>query len=105
MDPDDDVLRWAGRAAGELADAAVRVGLLAAAVADDWLDETGRAWVERIEGLRRDLDGAADDAADLGALWAAAARAAAGRGSPQLGGTEGARVDDTPGMRIAELLD
>ncbi len=121
MSPDGEaLLTWCVRAGTELADVTVRTGLLAGAVAADWLDDHGRDWSERLERVRRELDAAADAATDLGRhlattspgpppdaglLAALAAAAAAGGRGPQLAGTDGSRVQDVRGMRLAELPD
>lgn len=118
---DDAVLRWCERAEEELILAADRAAVLAAAVAADWLDDHGREWSERTQRVRRDLGGAAADAADAGRHLArtgvagadpavlAALRAAASSGrrgsGPRLGGTDGWRVDDKHGMHLAQLPD
>jgi hypothetical protein len=104
--------RWCADVAAVLRAASDQTARLAVRVAEDWLDERGREWAERVALIHRELDRMATEAADLRARIAdpdtapplpATIGAGTGRRGPRLGGTAGERVDDTYGMRIAEL--
>jgi hypothetical protein len=105
-----DPVRWSARLAAALDDAARRVARIAAQLADDWPDATGRAWAERATRLGRELHRDAVAADELRAeltRTAEPAPAEVPRLPPgvRLGGTSGVRVDEERGMRIAELGD
>jgi hypothetical protein len=106
--------RWCADVAAVLLAASDQTARLALRIAEDWLDDRGREWAERAGLLHRELDRMATDAAHLGAQPDPAQPdpaqpvlptvvAGTGRRGPRLGGTAGERVDDTYGMRIAEL--
>ena len=112
----DPSRQWCVEAVGLLHDTALRAARLASAVAVDWPDPDGQAWIARIDALRRDLDDAAREADDLArrlpgtdptlaSALAAALRAVPSGYGPQLGDVSGMRVDDAHGMRIAQLPD
>jgi hypothetical protein len=98
--------RWTVNLTDTLDDIGRRLARLAESVAGDWPDQGGRDWTERAVRLRSEL---AEQAAVAGRLG--------GEGTPpdgpgatgaerpgiRLGDTDGYRVDDQRGVRIAEL--
>lgn len=113
--------------AGRLGDALPVLARIAADVERDWPDDQGRFWGERVVLVRGVLLHELDAVRDAARLVGAALRdglvaepedggspgvlsppaAAVGRraGGPRLGGTDGQRVDDQRGVRIAQLGD
>jgi hypothetical protein len=110
-------VQWCAAVAAALDEVTDQVGHLTARLAAGWPDERGREWTERALRLRRSLEQDADAAAELGRTVARIADALAGgpagapplglraRPGPRLGGTDGGRVDDERGVRIARLGD
>ena len=97
--------RWATNLADTLDDIGRRLARLAESVAGDWPDQGGREWTERATRLRSEL---AEQAAVAGLLVERTGSddpGAAGAGRPgiRLGDTDGYRVDEERGVRIAEL--
>lgn len=114
MDPDGTALDLTagmlGGLAGQLRDAVSQVRGLVAAVAEDWPDPRGQAWVDRAELVHRDLDRQADEAVRLARVVERLARevieaAVPGPGGPVLPGVEAVRVVPGQGMRVATLPD
>lgn len=108
--------------AGRLADAVPALARIAADVERDWPDAQGRLWGERAALVRGVLVRELDAVLDLARLVGTAMQngplggseearpppvvsPAVGRrsGGPRLGGTDGQRVDDERGIRIAHL--
>ncbi|WP_219418444.1 hypothetical protein [Pseudonocardia nigra] len=113
--PDDGAAagRWCLLLAEEMAEVGRRATTLATEIADDWRDDRGREWAERVALLGRELGRSAVAAAELGAAWTrrqpdapqiTPSSVVPRRGyGVRLGGTESARADDERGIRIAEL--
>jgi hypothetical protein len=82
-----------------------RLARLAESVAGDWPDQGGRDWTERVARLRSELAEQAAVAGRLGERTAPDDPGATGAERPgiRLGDTDGYRVDDQRGVRIAEL--
>jgi hypothetical protein len=105
----EDAARWCADVAAVLFAASDRTARLAVGIAEDWLDDRGREWAERVALLRRELDRSAEDAAEQGRRLADSGTApliaptGPARGGPRLGGVGGIRTEDDTGMRIAEL--
>ncbi len=107
--------------AGRLADAVPALARIAADVERDWPDGHGRLWGERAALVRGALVREFDAVLDVVGLVGAAMQdgpaggsgdggptvvpSTAGRriGGPRLGGTDGERVGDERGIRIAQL--
>ena len=97
--------RWATNPADTLDDIGRRLARLAESVAGDWPDQGGRDWTERAARLRSELAEHAAMAGRLGERTGPYDPEAASTGRPgiRLGDTDGDRVDEERGVRIAEL--
>ena len=94
-------VEWLDAVAAELRDVVAELTRLAVEVVADWQDERGREWAERADGVARDLARQADAGTELARC---AGRASQDTG-PRLGATDGTRVAEGYGARIATLSD
>ena len=109
--PFGDVVDWCNALAEGFEELLPLLRHLGTDISHSWRDDRGQAWAERVGQLHRELGRNAADAAELGRMVARLAeqladpgsRPASRNGGPRLGDTEGMRVDDERGMRIAQL--
>jgi hypothetical protein len=113
-----DAAQWWARLADALIEAGRRSGQLTEQIARAWPDGTGREWAERAGQVGTELRREAAVAAEIGAAYAHLSThvhpepaaygpvpgwSAGHRPGMRLGGTEGQRIDEERGIRIAEL--
>lgn len=119
-DRDPSQARWCVALGETLSDVGRRVGRLSVLIAQDWPDERGREWAERLGLLHRRLGRDASAAVELGdrlvrqpervddgGLPPATGTVSNGARRPgmRLGDTGASRAQEGRGMRIAELPD